>query len=113
MILAFVIPGAGHFYLGKRQRAVIFFLIVLFMFLMGIWLDGKLYTVEKGKPLTLLAGPATMGAGLIYLLARLAGVTGDLQSITYEYGTAFILTAGLMNLLLILDSFDISEGRKG
>lgn len=113
MILALIIPGAGHFYLGRKQRALVFFAIVLFMFLMGIWLDGKLYTVEKGKPLTLLAGPATMGVGLLYLLARLVGVTGDLQSITYEYGTAFILTAGLMNLLLILDSYDISEGRKG
>lgn len=112
MLCAFIVPGGGHFYLGKRERALIFFIVVLVMFVMGIWLDGKLYTIESGKPLTLLAGPATMGIGLPYLIAKLAGVSGNLQSITFEYGTAFMLTAGLMNLLLILDSFDIAENRK-
>lgn len=112
MLCALAIPGGGHFYLGKRERAIVFFIVVLLMFVMGVWLDGKLYTIEAGKPLTLLAGPATMGIGLPYLLAKFAGVTGDLQSITFEYGTAFMLTAGLMNLLLILDSFDIAENRK-
>lgn len=112
MFLAFIIPGAGHFYLGKRQRAALFAVIVLFMFLAGIWLDGRLYIPERGKPLTLLASFASMGVGLPYLIARLLGVPGDLGSITYEYGTAFTLTAGLMNLLLILDAFDIGEQRK-
>ena len=43
----------------------------------------------------------------------MAGVHGDITSITYEHGTAFAITAGLMNLLLMLDAFDIAEGRKG
>jgi hypothetical protein len=114
MILALLVPGAGHFYLGKRARAVAFFAIVLFMFIMGLWIDGKLYVPEPGKPLTLLASLASMGTGLPYFLARLIGpFTGDVRSITFEYGTAFSLSAGLMNLLLVLDAFDISEGRKG
>ena len=53
-----------------------------------------------------------MGAGALYFIAKGMGVHGDVTSITYEYGTTFTLTAGLMNLLLVLDCFDIAEGRK-
>jgi TM2 domain-containing membrane protein YozV len=114
MILALVIPGAGHFYLGKRGRAVVFFVIVTFMFVMGLWLDGKLYVPQPGQPLTFLATFASMGAGAPYFIARLIGpFSGDPRSFTFEYGTAFSLSAGLMNLLLVLDSFDIAQGRKG
>ncbi|HVT45546.1 MAG TPA: DUF6677 family protein [Thermoanaerobaculia bacterium] len=112
MILALVIPGAGHLYLGRKSRAVVFFCVVIFMFAMGLWLDGKLYVPQRGQPLTILATLASMGIGIPYLLARIAGPFGDPFSFTYEYGTAFALTAGLMNLLLVLDSFDIAENRK-
>lgn len=112
VIFAFLVPGAGHFYLGRRARAVAFFGIVIFLFLVGLAVDGKLYTMEPGKPLTFLATIASMGLGLPYFIARAAGPFGDVMSITYEYGTAFALTAGLMNMLLILDSFDIARQRK-
>jgi hypothetical protein len=112
MLLALLIPGAGHLFLGRRGRAVAFFAIVLFMFVTGLALEGKLYVWEAGKPLSLLATLGSMGVGLPYFIARAMGPFGDLGSITYEYGTAFSLTAGLMNLLLVLDSFDIAEHRK-
>lgn len=112
MILAFLFPGAGHFYLGRRSRALIFATVVLLMFVFGLMLEGKLYVPERGKPLTLLASIASMGIGIPYLIARMIGSLGELHSMTYEYGTAFTLTAGLMNLLLVLDSFDIAEERK-
>lgn len=111
-VLALVFPGAGHFYLGRRARAVAFCLIVLFMFVVGLMLDGKLYVWEAGKPLSLLATLGSMGIGIPYFIARAMGPFGDLGSITYEYGTAFSLTAGLMNLLLVLDAYDIAENRK-
>jgi TM2 domain-containing membrane protein YozV len=112
MVLAFLFPGAGHFYLGRRGRAVAFAVIVLVMFLTGLLLDGKIYVAERGKPLTTLAMFASMGTGLPYFIARMLGPFGNIASITFEYGTAFTLTAGLMNLLLVLDAFDISEQRK-
>ena len=114
MILAYLIPGAGHFYLGYRRRAAVFFAIVLFMFVIGLAIDGNLYTVqESGRMfLRILASFGTMGAGIIYFIARAMGPHGDVTSITYEYGTTFTLTAGLMNLLLVLDCFDIAKGRK-
>ena len=113
MILAYVVPGAGHVYLGYRRRAAAFFAIVLLMFVIGLAIDGNLYTLDRGQPiLRLLASLGSMGAGLLYFIARAIGPHGDVTSITYEYGTTFTLTAGLMNLLLVLDCFDIAEGRK-
>jgi len=113
MILAYVVPGAGHVYLGYRRRAVAFFTIVLLMFVIGLVIDGNLYTLDRGQPiLRLLAGLGSMGAGILYFIARAIGPHGDVTSITYEYGTTFTLTAGLMNLLLVLDCFDLAEGRK-
>ena len=112
MLLAYLVPGAGHFYLGRRGRAAVFFCIVLALFLIGISIDGRLYVPEDGNILAWLGTIGSMGAGLPYFLARMLGVHGDIRSITVEYGTMFTLSAGLMNLLLVLDSFDIAEGRK-
>lgn len=112
MVLALAVPGLGHFFLGRRERAAIFFVVVIFLFLAGIGLEGRLYTPEPGGLLSLLATVGSMGVGLPYFLARAAGAHGNVSSITFEYGTAFMLTAGLMNLLLVLDAFDISERNK-
>lgn len=116
MVLAYLIPGAGHFYLGYRGRAVAFFLIVVLLFGIGLGIDGALYTVmdslNGGALLRLLASFGSIGSGLMYFIAAAMGPHGDVRSITFEYGTTFTLTAGLMNLLLVLDCFDIAEGRK-
>lgn len=115
MVLAFLVPGAGHLYLGKKGRAITFFVIVVVMFALGLSIDGNLYTLSwkpGGSLLQLLAGLGSMGSGLLYFIAAGMGAHGDVTSITYEHGTAFTITAGLMNLLLVLDSFDIAQGRK-
>jgi Family of unknown function (DUF6677) len=116
MVLAYLIPGAGHFYLGYRQRAVAFFVIVVLLFGIGLGIDGTLYTLmdslSSGSLLRLLASLGSIGSGLMYFIATAMGPHGDVRSITFEYGTTFTLTAGLMNLLLVLDCFDVAEGRK-
>lgn len=112
MALAFLVPGAGHVYLGRRARGIAYFVIIVFLFVVGLAVDGRLYTVQQGNVLSVLATIGSMGAGSLYVIGRAIGPTGDITSITFEYGTAFTLTAGLMNLLLVLDSFDIAEGRK-
>ncbi|HXI12436.1 MAG TPA: DUF6677 family protein [Thermoanaerobaculia bacterium] len=112
MAIALALPGAGHFYLGRRRRAAAFFGIVIVMFTIGLLIEGKVYTPEKNKPLTMLASVASMGVGVPYFIARSIRPLGEVLSITFEHGTAFTLTAGLMNLLLVLDAFDIAERRK-
>jgi hypothetical protein len=113
LLLAWLVPGAGHFYLGRRGRAAAFFALVVAAVAVGSALDGRLYAFVRGQPLTLLAMLAEFGLGLAYLAARLvlAG-PGSVVAPGSEYGTAFLLTAALMNLLLILDAWDIARGKK-
>jgi hypothetical protein len=114
MLLAYLVPGAGHLYLGRRARAITFFCIVVLMFLIGVAIDGDLYTIghANGSLLRMLAALGSLGSGVMYWIATSMGVHGDVTSITFEHGTAFTITAGLMNLLLMLDVFDIAQGRK-
>lgn len=112
--LAWVFPGLGHFYLRKPRTAILYAAIVTATFLLGLSFQGRLYTPEAGQPLTVLATFAVYGAGLLNLAARMVSTNpnGSILSVTYEYGCAYLLTAGLMNLLLMLDAYDIAVGRK-
>ena len=113
LILAWLVPGAGHMWLGRRGRAAVFFLIVLMSVLIGLQLSGNLYRVDPSRPLSFLGTMASMGMGAAYFGLRfVSGYTGDISGAGYEYGTAFLVTAGLMNLLLVLDVWDIGRGRK-
>ena len=112
-VVAWLVPGAGHWYLGRRGRALAFLGLVAASLALGVALHGNLYRPLPGQPLTYLATLGCMGMGLPYFLLRyLAGYTGEVIAPGYEYGTAFILTAGLMNLLLVLDAWDIALGKK-
>lgn len=112
--MAWVFPGLGHFYLGRRKTAALFALIVTTCFLLGLSFEGRLYTIESGQPLTVLATFAVYGAGLLNVAARMLSSNpgGTVLAATYEYGCAYLLTAGLMNLLLMLDAWDLASGRK-
>lgn len=112
--LAWIFPGLGHFYLGRRRTAILFAAIVTVTFLLGLSFEGRLYTIDRSQPLSILATFAVAGAGVLNLAARFLSdnPSGTILSPTYEYGCAYLLTAGLMNLLLMLDAWDISKGRK-
>jgi hypothetical protein len=112
-LLAALFPGLGHLYLGRRMRAVLFAAVILSAIALGVILHGNLWTPIAGRPLTWLATFGTMGMGLPYFLLLFAsGYAGDITAPGFEYGTAFLLGAGLMNLLLVLDAWDIATGRK-
>ena len=113
LILAWLIPGAGHFYLGRKRRGMAFAAIVLTSLAIGWSLEGNLYRIVSDQPLTILATLACLGVGAPYHgLRYIAGYTGDLLAPGFEYGSAFVLSAGLMKLLLVLDCWDIATGRK-
>lgn len=112
--LAWLVPGAGHVFLGRWWRGLAFLILVLAFALLGCDLHGRLYTFENAQ--RLLHYVAALGAfalGLPYLvLHHVMGYQGDPASATYEYGTAFLITASLMNFLLVLDVWDIARGLK-
>ncbi len=113
-VLAWVFPGLGHLYLGRRRTALLYAAIVTVTFVLGLSFQGRLYTIDSSQPLTILATFAVSGAGLLNIAARFLSDNpgGAILAPTYEYGCAYLLTAGLMNLLLMLDVWDIASGRK-
>lgn len=111
--LAWLVPGLGHVYLKRVQRGLVFFILVVVMLAIGCGLQGNLYRPTEGQPLTYLATLGSMGIGTPYFVLRYGmHYEGEQVAPGFEYGTAFLLTAGLMNLLLVLDAWDIGSGRK-
>jgi len=112
-VLAWAVPGLGHVSVGRVVRGSIFGLVILSLFVGGIALDGKVYRPEQGMPLSYLAAFGGAGVGLPYVLAHAAGYgRGDLTSPTFDYGNTFTLVAGLLNLLVVLDAYDVAAGRR-
>jgi len=110
---AWAIPGAGHLWLGRRQKGLTFVIALPLMFAVGIWLQGRLFPFEITQPLVALAAFADIGIGLPYFIAKAAGLGGgNVIAAAYEYGNAFLIVAGLMNMLVVLDAFDVAQGRK-
>ena len=112
-LAGWVLPGAGHFILGHRIRSLVFFILITFGLVFGLSLKGKVYVIERDKPMTYAGVFAHLGLGPIYFFLKATELgKGKPESPTYTYGKAFITTAGLMNILLILDALDIARGRK-
>lgn len=110
---AWAVPGSAHLWLGRREKGVVFLLVLPLMFAIGLWLDGRLFPFVFSEPLVALAAIADVGVGLPYFAARLAGAgAGDVTQVTYEYGNTFLIAAGLLNALVVLDAFDVALGRK-
>jgi hypothetical protein len=83
------------------------------MFGLGLALQGRLFPFEPSQPLVALAAVADLGIGLIYFLAGPLGYgAGRVVAVTYEYANAFLIVAGLLNALVVLDAYDIAAGRK-
>ena len=73
---AWAIPGAGHLWLGRRQKGLAFVIALPLMFAVGIWLQGRLCPFEITQPLVALAAVADIGIGLPYFIAKAAGLGG-------------------------------------
>ena len=110
---AWLVPGAGHMWLGRPRKGVVFLVVLLLMFGVGLGLEGRLFPFQLDQPLVALEALAELGLALPYVAARLAGAgAGRVVAMTYEYGNAFLIVAGILNLLVVLDVFDIARGRK-
>jgi len=108
-----LVPGLGHALLAKWDRAVVFFGSITVMFMLGIQTQGRLFDPEFGNFFSALKFIAEAGCGLLYWIPWLGGMgTGDPTAYTYDYANVFIYVAGLLNMLVVVDVFDIALGRK-
>lgn len=112
-LLGWAVPGAAHVWLGRRQKGVVFLVVLSLMFTIGLMLRGRIFPFEFSEPLVALAALADLGLGVPWMLSRMMGAgSGLVTATTYEYGNTFLIVAGLLNFLVILDAFDIAMGRK-
>ncbi len=109
---AWLVPGSGHLMLGRRGRGLAFAVLVLAAVALGCLLHGQLWSTFRGSPLLILRSLGCLGSGLPYFALLLSDYSGQIESVSFDYGSAFLVTGGLMNFLLVLDTWDIATGRK-
>jgi hypothetical protein len=111
-LAGWIVPGSAHLWL-RRRKGLVFLIALPLMFAIGLALEGRLFPFEISQPLVALAAIADLGIGGPYFVARAMGYGGGrVVAVTYEYGNAFLIVAGLLNFLVIIDAFDIAVGRK-
>lgn len=113
LIAGWLVPGLGHVIQRRIWRGLAFFASIGAMTALGLIMGGRIYPFQTDNPLTVLAFFADLGNFLIYALARLLSFGhGSLERVTFEFGTAYIAGAGLLNYLIALDAYDIAKGKK-
>jgi len=112
-LIGWLVPGGGHLWLGRWSKGLVFAVTLPAMFVVGLALEGRLFPFEPSEPLVALAAIANVGSGLPYFIARaLEFGAGRAVAVTFDYGNAFLITAGLLNALVVIDAHDIALGRK-
>jgi hypothetical protein len=99
--------------LKKPVRAALLFISIAAMFAIGIALEGKVYTPGTGDPLDILGFAGDLGAGGLYILTRMLDLGhSSVQIAIADYGTKFIVVAGLLNIVAAVDAHSLASGRK-
>jgi hypothetical protein len=117
VLLAWAVPGGGHFILKKYGRAGLLAFSIIVMFLFGLMMRGQFLKPQGGDLLNILiyygGFICNLATGLPYLLASWLGYSqGDVAGAVYDYGTKFLVTAGLLNVLAMVDAYEIASGGK-
>ena len=112
LIAGWLVPGAGHFLIGKWGRGALLFVSIVAMFALGLAMDGKLYSSAQDI-LDMLGLVGDLGNGLMFFVSRSMGLGGDpVMFTTADYGTKFIVVAGLLNVIAAVDAHNLRTGRK-
>jgi hypothetical protein len=112
LIVGWLVPGAGHFLVRKWGRGALLALAILSMFVLGIAMQGKVYS-SAHDILDILGLVGDLGSGLLYIVSRVLGLGADsVQVTTADYGTRFIVVAGLLNVIAAVDAHNLRTGRK-
>jgi hypothetical protein len=115
--LAWLVPGGGHMLLKRQGRAALLMASVTLMFLFGLFMRGSMFTPQSGDLLTILINYGgflgDMASGILYLLATWMGYNQpDMAGHVYDYGTKLLVSAGLLNVLAMVDAYEIAAGKK-
>ena len=107
------IPGAGHMIQKRWIRGLLLFISIVALFLLGLGMQGRIYKANGGDILDILGFVGDVGAGALYILSlALDWGQGAIAFATADYGTKFIIVAGLLNFIAMADAYHIAIGKK-
>jgi hypothetical protein len=113
LLAGWLVPGLGHVLAKRPVRGAVLFVCITLMFVLGLLMQGKLYVADTGDLLEMLGFAGDIGSGLLYLVSRFAELGhGAVQIATADYGTKFIVVAGLLNFMSAIDAHNLRIGRK-
>lgn len=111
--VGWLIPGAGHLIQKRWIRGLLLMSSVVIMFVLGLLMQGRVYKPNGGDILDILGFIGDIGAGGLYIVTRaLDAGHGIVAHATADYGTKFIIVAGLLNLISVADAYHIATGKK-
>jgi hypothetical protein len=111
--IGWLIPGAGHLIQRRWLRGLLLMVCIIAMFLLGLAMQGKVYTPNTGDLLDMLGFIGDLGAGGLYIVTRaLDAGQGAIHRAVADYGTKFIVVAGLLNVIAAVDAHHIALGKK-
>ena len=115
--LSWLVPGAGHLLLKRTGRGLLIMGAIVSMFLCGLMMRGAMFHPESGDVLTTLINTGgfigDLASGCLYLLSVCFSYNQpDMAGAVHDYGTKFLVTAGLLNILAMVDVFEIAAKRK-
>lgn len=111
--VGWLIPGAGHLLQKRWTRGLLLMVSVVAMFALGLLMEGKLYSPNTGDILDVLGFIGDIGAGALYIVSKaLDAGTGNIARATADYGTKYLIVAGLLNIISAVDAYHIAIGKK-
>jgi hypothetical protein len=111
--IGWLIPGAGHLIQKRWIRGGLLFVSIATLFLLGLAMQGRIYKANGGDILEILAFIGDFGAGALYIITLAADWgQGAIAFATAEYGTRFMIVAGLLNFIAVADAYHIAIGKK-
>jgi hypothetical protein len=111
--LGWLIPGAGHAIQKRWVRGALLFVSIMSLFLLGLAMQGRIYKANGGDILDMLGFVGDVGAGGIYILTMVNDWgQGAIAFATADYGTKFMIVAGLLNFIAVADAYHIAIGKK-
>ncbi len=111
--VGWLIPGAGHLVQKRWIRGLLILVCIFAMFFLGLAMQGRVYAPNSGDILDMLGFIGDLGAGALYIITRMNDWgQGAIQRATADYGTKFIIVAGLLNLIAAVDAYHIAIKKK-
>ena len=112
-VAGWIIPGGGHLIQKHWIRGLLLLVSVCVLFFAGLGMQGKVYEFNTGDLLDILGFFGDLGNGVLYLAARvLDWGQGAIHRATADYGTKYIIVAGLLNIVSAIDAYHIAIGKK-